>query len=267
MRVPISTGTCHLCGRDVTFEAEETAVLLRDALCPNCFSSLRNSDVAHMLVRTLCGTDTSLAEEKARLERFRIWNTASYGVIHQALCHSPNYLCSEYFDDVPNGDKRDSVYCVDLRQIPFESNSFDAIISEDVFEHIADYPQAFREIYRVLKPGGVHIFTVPVHEGRATVSRKGNPNVVYHGDFLRDSGALVVTDFGDDLPAILKQYGFSTKEKVLHRFFAPEEITNADESYEEYLGKREHLECYFKYNSIVFISKKPKRLFGWGKRI
>ena len=45
--------------------------------------------------------------------------------------------------------------------LPFEANSFDAAIGLDVFEHIKDDVQAFRECARVLKPGGILVLSVP----------------------------------------------------------------------------------------------------------
>lgn len=45
-------------------------------------------------------------------------------------------------------------------RIPFEDCSFDFVISDQVLEHVMDYPTTLREIQRVLKPGGafLHIF-------------------------------------------------------------------------------------------------------------
>lgn len=44
--------------------------------------------------------------------------------------------------------------------LPFDDCFFDAIISDQVFEHVKDYPTTLRETHRVLKPGGtfLHIF-------------------------------------------------------------------------------------------------------------
>lgn len=44
--------------------------------------------------------------------------------------------------------------------LPFDDRTFDIVISDQVFEHVMDYPTTLREIHRVLKPGGafLHIF-------------------------------------------------------------------------------------------------------------
>lgn len=45
-------------------------------------------------------------------------------------------------------------------RLPFPDASFDVVISDQVFEHVMDYPSTLREIHRVLRPGGafLHIF-------------------------------------------------------------------------------------------------------------
>ncbi len=45
--------------------------------------------------------------------------------------------------------------------LPFSSESFDAILSSDVIEHLEDVPQALYEKYRVLKPGGKAFISFP----------------------------------------------------------------------------------------------------------
>jgi SAM-dependent methyltransferase len=45
-------------------------------------------------------------------------------------------------------------------RLPFEDGTFDFVFSQQVFEHVTDYPGTLAELRRVLKPGGagVHIF-------------------------------------------------------------------------------------------------------------
>lgn len=49
----------------------------------------------------------------------------------------------------------------DGKKFPFESDSFDSIISNEVLEHVFNPNEHLSEIYRVLKPGGKFLITVP----------------------------------------------------------------------------------------------------------
>jgi len=63
-------------------------------------------------------------------------------------------------------------FCVgDGIKLPFNDNSFDAITSFQVIEHLVDYENYFKEIKRVLRPSGILILTTPNAEIRV---RPGN---------------------------------------------------------------------------------------------
>ena len=49
----------------------------------------------------------------------------------------------------------------DGKTLPFDNASFDSIFSSEVFEHIFNLPEILDELYRVLKPGGHMLITVP----------------------------------------------------------------------------------------------------------
>lgn len=51
----------------------------------------------------------------------------------------------------------------DATALPFENASFDLVCAFDVIEHVDDDLRAFGELSRVLKVGGVLIFSVPLH--------------------------------------------------------------------------------------------------------
>ena len=91
-----------------------------------------------------------------------------------------------------------------LEELLFENESFDIFITQDVLEHV-DYPKkALIEINRVLKVGGVHIFTTPIYpfaKTRARIEMKGGfrksilPEI-YHENPICGKGALVTYDWG-----------------------------------------------------------------------
>lgn len=49
----------------------------------------------------------------------------------------------------------------DANSLPFKSDFFDIAVSAWVLEHLPDPKKAFKEIYRVLKPGGKVVFLTP----------------------------------------------------------------------------------------------------------
>ena len=46
-------------------------------------------------------------------------------------------------------------------RIPFDPQAFDFVVSTSVFEHAQNKEECFREIHRVLKPGGYAIHVLP----------------------------------------------------------------------------------------------------------
>ena len=60
----------------------------------------------------------------------------------------------------PQAGKRADIY-YDGETIPLDDASVDHVFSAEVFEHVFNAPELFREIRRVLKPGGSFIMTCP----------------------------------------------------------------------------------------------------------
>lgn len=83
-----------------------------------------------------------------------------------------NYSYSYFFPDTELGSFEKGARCENLESMTFENEQFDIFITQGVFEHVNRPSLAFREISRVLKPGGMHIFTVPLcHELEKTRPR------------------------------------------------------------------------------------------------
>ena len=123
----------------------------------------------------------------------------------------PGYSSSHYWPDTPLGSLRMGVRCESVECLTFDDNSFDLVITQDVFEHVPRPEIAFREVARVLRPGGAHLFTVPLSPGRQTITRvrvtdDTTEHVLtpqYHDNPVDPGGSLVITDWGVDLAEIV----------------------------------------------------------------
>lgn len=78
-------------------------------------------------------------------------------VLRRYLGRVPRLLGSDLveFGDVPPGIE---VHRTDLAHLPIEDDSVDIIMSRSVFEHLTEPESVYRELARVLKPGGCIIF-------------------------------------------------------------------------------------------------------------
>lgn len=114
---------------------------------------------------------------------------------YEYLYNTSEYIGLEYYSGT--GKKKKSVdFFYDGHEFPFGNNIFDSLVSNQVFEHVFNPEEFLSEIWRVLKPGGHLLMTMPFvwdeHE---------QPN-----DFARYSS------FG--IQAMLEKYGFKI---ITHR--------------------------------------------------
>jgi SAM-dependent methyltransferase len=117
----------------------------------------------------------------------------------------------------------------DLTALTFASDSFDLIVTQDVFEHISRYRDAFREILRVLSAGGQLVFSIPFFPNeaksriRATVDESGAVHHILppeiHGNPVDASGSLCFQNFGWDILDIFAECGFSAP--TAHLYWGP----------------------------------------------
>jgi SAM-dependent methyltransferase len=198
----------------------------RCPLCgPTCLVKLANSDIAIRCAR--CGASAitmSLArvlrEEVPDLADKHVYELSSRGPLLEFLRRRAGRLTSsEYFDDVPPGEARAGVLCQDVQRLTFADARFDLCTSTEVFEHVPDDLSGFRELRRVLRRGGLFIFTVPLSDADHTVERARVVNgklehllpPEYHGDRIRGQGrVLVFRDYGGDVVERLRASGFES---------------------------------------------------------
>ena len=201
---------------------------LRPFRCPACGPSLLlrwGSDEMQVRCLRCRGTPVHLSLLAAirahvpGLGSRRAYELSTVGPVPRWLrAHCRELATSEYLDGVAPGSSRDGIRCEDVQRLSFADARFDLCTSTEVFEHVPDDVAGFRELHRVLAPGGWLLFTVPMHDAAATVERArriGGDDVhllppAYHGDRLRGPGAvLVYRDYGADLVDRVRAAGFA----------------------------------------------------------
>jgi SAM-dependent methyltransferase len=114
--------------------------------------------------------------------------------------------------------------CVDIQKMNYADSTFDLIICSHVLEHIPDDQAAMQELHRVLAPGGVMLFMVPLKRSLAETLENPEYNTPElrlqyygHSDHLRF--------YGNNLGELLSRAGFSVEEAECRNYFTNEEIT------------------------------------------
>lgn len=141
---------CNICGCRTSFPRPH---LSRESCsCVKCGSTLRWRSVIHALSLELFGKSLTLPEFPFRPDITGIGMSDWQGYAHRLtrkLSYTNTFYHTEPFLDIMNVD-------------PSQFGLYDFVISSDVFEHIPPPSiKAFRNVLRLLKPGGVFIFTVP----------------------------------------------------------------------------------------------------------
>lgn len=205
-------GLCSLCGAKGLF-VPGTGHSTRESFgCPNCRASLRYRDQAALVLDEFArGRSISIPNLVAsgRLAEVSIYEPALKGPFVNAFKALPRYVRSYYWPERAPGEvDKSGARNEDITRLTFADNSFDLILTSDVMEHVYDYAAAFAEISRVLKPGGVHIFSIPNawpfpdrSEARVSIVDGVEHHIKparYHtsGD---GTPCIVYTDFGADL--------------------------------------------------------------------
>lgn len=232
-------GQCNVCGNDAKFYFSEPSLYREQLKCDHCGSVSRYRSLARgvlLAFQQLTGISVaSLAQlPKTGIGRsFDVydtqppfyWDTCSYPIPDylKATDYS-NVSLSNFKPDLSFGEMiTPGISNQNLEHLKFSSNSFDLVITTDVMEHVRLDVLAHREIHRILRLGGVYIFTVPhSSELKETLVRVkvNDPNDIskdefllppeYHGDANSESGSGVLSYrvYGTDLNAFLEDLGF-----------------------------------------------------------
>lgn len=231
VRLGYGVAKCTVCGALAGLSVRH-ANLRETCLCRRCGASNRQRQIAYVCASILAhhrGRKIRSFSDVRALDDLVVYNTEARGPVHRQLSGMRHYHCSEYFG--PNrksGEVVDNVLHQDLMNLSFPRETFDLVLSSDVFEHVPDPYRAHREVHRVLKPGGRHIFTIPFYqagfmdETRATVDERGTVTHVteplFHEDPMRlEAGILVYTIFSLEMLCRLHTIGFRTNMYHLYR--------------------------------------------------
>ena len=234
---PALPGRCNVCGRRTQFLYSDPALYRESLNCVHCRTTSRYRSIASGLLeafRRLAGVRAkSLAQlpRALRGRRLALYDTqvpfdtgASAYPIPTLLerCEWLDLSVSTWKPERPPGEALGPrTTNQNLERLTFADASFDIVLTSDVMEHVRLEQLAHREVRRVLKEGGVYLFTVPHFRDRETIERvkivdpadpSRDVDVLpreYHGDAnAQDGRALSYRSFGVDLDEKLQRLGF-----------------------------------------------------------
>jgi O-antigen biosynthesis protein len=179
-------GMCNICGCDTSFIYSEKESYRESLFCIHCKTISRYRSIARGILRAIKELTSIEAQSISRLPTMnntclRIYDTQRPFYGSRSTYPIPDLLSKCKWITVET-----SIYnparSLGSRLGPHESNqniekltfadsSFDIVITSDVMEHVRLDDDAYREIGRVLKPGGFYIFTVPSNRHSETQTR------------------------------------------------------------------------------------------------
>ncbi|AFY90027.1 class I SAM-dependent methyltransferase [Chroococcidiopsis thermalis] len=211
-------GRCNVCGKISLFVCLDVDLARNNMYCMFCRSSSRKRHVAKIILSEVIQNTPSISCIPKK-QSLKIYSTDTNDAFYKVLSNYDSYTSSIFSPNIKTGTEiHERVFCQNLEKLTFDNETFDLVITEDVFEHVRDYQRGFSEVNRVLKTGGYHIFTVPCYFDRPTLVRVDTSTdedvyllpPEYHGDKIRGK-ILAYRTFGIDLFHFLHSLGFETR--------------------------------------------------------
>lgn len=164
--------------------------------CSTCGSNLRSIVLARAILREAKADEPLRSWVKStKTAHLRLLELNGAGSLSPVLSKLPQHQAGDYPD-------------VDMHALPYDDAFFDFIVHSDTLEHVSNPIHALGECRRVLKPGGILAFTVPVVVGRMSRDRAGLP-LSFHGNPATSSpDYAVATEYGADMWTHVVQAGF-----------------------------------------------------------
>jgi SAM-dependent methyltransferase len=180
-----------------------------NAQCPICRSYQRHRLLYFYLKKIL---DKNINKDKIKLLHFAPEECISKFIKSNK---NINYISADL-------NQNSAMRKEDITSLSFNDNFFDIIICSHVLEHIEDDRQAVREIYRVLKPGGIAIIIVPqdlkresTYENDKVNSEEEREKEFWYFEHLRL--------YGRDFKKRIEKSGLKLKEEFSSSNLTPED--------------------------------------------
>ena len=206
-------GRCNICGRRGLFKIRLDAWdRLRETLdCPRCGSVSRDRFLGAVI--SACLKKPAIMADWPVDRTLIVKEPSGYRGRAAMLAGKVGYRAFRYPEE-------------SLEALPDGDASIDHLITSDVFEHVRLDEVAFREIYRVLKPGGYFFLQVPyahAEHTRVLVEPRGDEDVFLCPPQYHDEHTLVYRIYGHDLLPKLERLGFSVGyvRRSIRRFGVP----------------------------------------------
>ncbi|MBZ5535420.1 MAG: class I SAM-dependent methyltransferase [Acidobacteriia bacterium] len=249
-RVPYLLGSCNICGNFSAFFCPNKDLYRESLACAQCRATSRYRSIARGILRAIRELNGVEAASIAQLHhdegggRLRVYdtqvpfyyNTCAYPIPDLlSKCNWIDLQTSLFQPKKPFGDEvGPRTTNQNLESLTFPDDSFDLVITSDVMEHVRLDDRAHREISRVLRRGGIYLFTVPHFRDRhdtlvrVAVTDPSDPGKdefpmekEYHGDANSEEGrALSYRSYGTDLDDKLAELGFAVEycKRDFHEF-------------------------------------------------
>ena len=208
---------CSICHSKFKQFAPFGLVTRENARCLHCGSLER-----HRLLWKYLHSNTNIFDGGSQK---RLLHFAPEKMFYDVFSQNKNILYTpcDLFPEAYDHKGKVKVIRVDITNIPFEANHFDAIICSHVLEHIIDDRLAMSELYRVMKKGGWGIFQVPLDYSRTATYE--DFSITTPEEREKAFGQIDhVRVYGQDYKNRLKQVGFEVKEDEYVKSFSEEEL-------------------------------------------
>jgi SAM-dependent methyltransferase len=208
-------GLCQVCGEAVAFSgdwqfSDGTTVNFRERLvCPRCLLNNRQRFMAHVVRSAIRERPAASVYMYEQVTPFFAWAERELPA---------RVVGSEYLGhDVRAGVVVDGVRHEDALALSFDDDAFDAVVSNDVFEHVPDIERSLAECARVLRDDGRLFFSIPFHVTSESTMKRAelrNGELVellpaeYHGNPISPGGSLVFYDHGWEILDACRSAGF-----------------------------------------------------------